>query len=474
MKNNIVGREQEQKKLREIFNSKQSEFVAVYGRRRVGKTFLVREMFADKLVFEISGLAKAKTKSQLINFTLTLNKVSGEALSPAKNWLEAFAQLADFVERSKAKRKVLFFDEMPWMDTPRSDFLTAFEHFWNAFCSARKDIVLIACGSATSWIVNNLINNHGGLHNRLTASIFLKPFTLSECEKYFKSRKISLNRRQIVECYMIMGGIPFYLSKLKKGLSLAQNIDNLFFDSNSELRNEFNNLYAALFRKSEDYVKVVEALSKKGKGLSRNEIESATKIKNGGGLTKILQNLEYCDFIRKYVSFGKKKRDMLYQLTDPFTLFYFRFMAKNEYNDIGFWTNSLDTPKQNSWAGFAFEMLVLLHVQEIKMAMQIAGILSSVSAWRSQKSEPAAQIDLVINRKDGIINLVEIKFSRKPFSITKAYEENLQNKIYAFKEENATGKAIHLMMLTAAGIKHNKYSEIVQRELTINDLFQQR
>ncbi|GHT55154.1 hypothetical protein FACS189451_09160 [Bacteroidia bacterium] len=276
---------------------------------------------------------------------------------------------------------------------------------------------------------------------------------------------------QIAECYMITGGIPFYLSKVKKGLSLAQNIDNMFFAQKSELRNEFTNLYAALFRKSEEYVKVVEALSKKGTGLSRSEIEKTAKISGGGTLTKILQNLDYCDFIRKYNTFNRKKRDVLYQLIDPFTLFYFRFLSKNEYNDAHFWANSLDTPLHNTWAGFAFEMLVLLHAEEIKKAMGISGIQSNVSAWRSEKSIPAAQIDLVINRKDGIINLVEIKFSAKPYVITKSYEAILQNKINAFKEENNLSKAVHLLMLTTLGVKQNPYSEIIQKELILNDLF---
>ncbi|GHT05585.1 hypothetical protein FACS189440_01560 [Bacteroidia bacterium] len=471
MESNIIGRELEKNILEEISGSEKSEFVAVYGRRRVGKTFLIREMFAGRFAFEISGLANAKTKSQLLNFTLTLNKQSGENVKPAENWLEAFAQLADFLERRTEKRKILFFDEIPWMDTPRSDFLAALEHFWNAWASARKDIVLIVCGSATSWIINNLINNHGGLHNRLTSTIFLKPFTLLECEHYFKAQKISTSRMQIAEYYMIMGGVPFYLSNIKKGLSVAQNIDRLFFAAKSELRNEFSNLYAALFRKSDDYIKVVEALSKKGKGLNRNEIESLSKISGGGSLTKILQNLEYCDFIRKYNEFDKKKRDRLYQLIDPFTLFYFKFIAKNEYNDEHFWTNSLDTPLHNTWAGFAFEMLALLHIQEIKKALGISGIQSTVSAWRSAKASPAAQIDLAINRKDGIINLLEIKFADKPFVITKNYEDNLRNKIFAFKEETGTKKACHLLMLTTFGIKQNSYSGMVQKELTIDNLF---
>jgi AAA+ ATPase superfamily predicted ATPase len=457
--------------LEEVYSSKKSEFVAVYGRRRVGKTYLVRETFSDKFTFEISGLANTSTKEQLLNFSFTLKQSIGEDLKTPKNWLEAFSQLIDFIKKSKSKRKILFFDEMPWMDTPRSGFLTALEHFWNGWASARKDIVLIVCGSSTSWIINNLINNHGGLHNRLTHIIYLKPFTLAECEQYFRWQKIDFSRYQIAEIYMIMGGIPFYLSKIERGFGVSQNVDNLFFIENAKLKNEFKNLYAALFRNSDDYVKIVEALSKKGKGLTRFDISKISKITSGGGLTKALQNLEYCGFIRKYHSLNKKTRNTLYQLIDSYSLFYFNFIQKNEYNDEQFWTNSLDTPLHNSWTGYAFEMLVLQHVAEIKKAMSIAGIQSSVSAWRSETEKPAAQIDLVIKRKDGIINILEIKYCNKKFTITKEYEENLRNKISAFKAEVHTRNAVHLLMLTTFGLNKNKYSGIVQKELTLNSLF---
>jgi len=472
MGNNIIGREKERKILDEIYHSGVSEFVTVYGRRRVGKTYLIREVFAEKLVFDVAGLSKAGTKDQLVNFNISLNKNNlGERFTIAKNWLSAFEQLITLVEKSQNKRKVIFFDEIPWMDTLRSGFITALEHFWNGWACTRKDIVLIVCGSASSWIIHKLINNHGGLHNRLTQIIHLKQFNLCECERFFQSRKMNLSRYQIAECYMIMGGIPYYLSQMKKGLSVAQNIDRIFFGADTPLKNEFKNLYASLFKNSDEYLLVVEALSKKMKGLSRNEIVEITKITSGGGLTEILQNLDSCGFIRSYPSFDKKKRNVLYQLVDPFTLYYYRFIEKNVYNDEHFWTNSLDTPLRHSWAGYAFEILALLHVKEIKEALSIAGIQSLVSSWRSEESSPGVEIDLIINRKDEIINLLEIKFSNMKYVITKSYEENLKNKIAAFKAETQTRKAVHLLMLTTYGLTRNKYSEIVQKELVLNDLF---
>ena len=266
---------------------------------------------------------------------------------------------------------------------------------------------------------------------------------------------------------MAMGGIPYYLSKIDGSLSIAQNIDNLFFADNAELKNEFQNLYASLFKNWADYIKIVEALSIKAKGLSRQEIEKTTGLSSGGGLTTTLKNLEHCGFIRSYNTFGKKKYEQLYQLLDAYTLFYFKYLAKNEYNDSAFWTNSLNTPQHNTWAGYAFEILVLQHIAEIKQALGISGIQSAVSAWKNE----TAQIDLIINRKDGIINLCEIKFSGKEFMIDKNYEANLRNKLFTFKEETKTKKAIHLLMLTTYGITKNKYSGLIQKEIILDDLF---
>ena len=470
MERNIVGREAEKRRLMDLYKSRQPEFVAVYGRRRVGKTFLIREMFDKKITFDLVGLANASTKEQLINFNITLNQISNKENRIAKNWLEAFVQLRGFLEKSKDTRKLVFFDEIPWFDTPRSGFLTALEHFWNSWGCVQKNLVLIVCGSSTSWIINKLINNHGGLHNRLTASIFLQPFTISETHKYLKYKKINYNIQQLSECYMLTGGVPFYLSKLKKELDLFQNIDNLFFNKQSELRNEFHNLYHSLFRDSDDYIRIVELLSKKSKGLTRSEIAAQTKLSSGGTLSRILQNLEYSGFIRAYYAIGKSKRDILYQLMDNFTLFHFKYLVNNNFKDEHFWTNSLATPQHNAWAGNAFEMLMLQHASEIKQALGISGIQSAVYSWRSGKAEKGAQIDLIIDRKDGMINLCEIKFCQSNFTITKQYEENLRNKLVCFQEETKTRKAINVILLTTYGLTHNKYAGAVQKTVTVADI----
>ncbi|GHT22270.1 hypothetical protein FACS189430_03790 [Bacteroidia bacterium] len=472
MKTRIIGRKLEINKLQDLYKSSKSEFVAIYGRRRVGKTFLVRELLEKEFVFDLAGLAKGSLNEQLMNFHFTLKRLSDKEFSVPKSWLEAFEQLIALLQNSTKKRKVVFIDEISWLDTHKSGFLTALEHFWNGWACSKRDVMLIVCGSATSWIVKNLINNHGGLYDRITATIELLPFTLHETELFLKSKKIHWTHYQIAEIYMIMGGIPFYLDKLKQGKGVSQNIDNLLFSKNAELKKEFQNLFVSLFDHAENYEKMVEILSSNRNGLTRKEILEKAKMKSGNKITTILNNLEYSGFIRSY-SQPTKRTEIIYQLIDSFTLFYYYFMHKNNFRDEKFWTNTINTSQHNTWAGLSFEILCLLHVREIKKKLEVLGVQSSEYAWRSHNAEQNVQIDLLLDRADNIINLCEIKYSKLTYSITRNYEEKLREKIEIFRQEIQPRKAIHLLMLTTFGVKQNKYYDIAQNEVTLDDLFEE-
>lgn len=467
----IIGREKERELLNQYIDSNESEFIAIYGRRRVGKTFLIRKMFGERLAFYMTGMDNVTMQDQLLNFTLELRKFSGKDIPVPENWLYAFNSLATYLESLPNGNKIIFMDELPWMDTPKSKFISALEHFWNSWASNRSDIKLIVCGSATSWMIDKLINNRGGLHNRLTHRMAIEPFNLQECEQYFEAKGFGYSQKEIAECYMIMGGIPFYLKQMQKGLSVAQNIDRLFFEIGCALDGEFDNLYRALFKFSGNYIRIVEALASKGKGLTRQEIIQQTKLPNNGGLTTMLKKLESCGFIRQYEPFAKQKKDILYQLTDFYSLFYFCFIQKNRYRDEHFWTNSLGSGIHRSWSGYAFEMLCLMHIAEIKKALGISGVQSLTSSWRSNSSEEDAQIDLVIDRKDQTVNLCEMKYADRTFVIDKQYDENLRNKLASFREETKTRKSLHLTFVTTYGVKPNAYSGHIQKEVVLEDLF---
>lgn len=469
----IIGRKEEQQILRSAVQSENSEFVAVYGRRRVGKTYLIRETFGYKFTFQHTGLAKGNTKEQLFSFAISLRDAGYDDCPIPKSWLEAFSLLSAYLKNSADEKKIVFLDELPWMDTPRSNFISAFEHFWNGWASARKDIVLIICGSATSWIINKVINDHGGLHNRVTKQIALQPFTLKECEMFAQSKGLEMSRYQLAECYMVFGGIPYYWSLLEKGLSLAQNIDKIIFAKNGKLSSEFNQLYASLFKSPEQYIDIVTALGKKKVGMTREEIIAATDKYSNGALSKVLDELEYCGFIRKYNGFDKKSKQAIYQLIDNYTLFYFKFIQQNENNDEHFWSASIDSAMHRAWSGLAFERLCMAHTQQIKAALGIAGVLSNVYSWRKEADEMSdgAQIDLLIDRKDQVINLCEMKYSLSEYVIDAEYEQKLRNKKSVFINATNTRKAVHLTMVTTFGIKANAHSGIVQNEITLEDLF---
>jgi AAA+ ATPase superfamily predicted ATPase len=468
----ITGRKAEQEDLKRFVQSDKAEFVAVFGRRRVGKTFLVREFFGSKFIFYHTGMGNEGMEKQLHSFNASLNEYGTDKYEEQKSWFDSFEQLKHLLQNTKKRgKKVVFIDEMPWMDTPRSGFLSALEHFWNAWASGQKDILLIVCGSASSWITNKLLNNHAGLHNRITGQIFLRPFTLLECEQYYRRQHITMSRHEIVENYMIFGGIPFYLSLMRKEFSMAQNVDNLLFSENAPLKNEFNNLYASLFKKAENHIKIVEALSNRRKGLTREEIINETQLPNGGSINRMLDELELCGFIRRYRSYGKKMRNVLFQLIDFYTLFYFNFLRNKSVFDEHYWSNFIENARHRAWSGYAFEQVCLAHLPQIKQTLGISGVLTNTCSWRSSENENGAQIDLVIERNDRVINLCEMKFSSEKFVIDKKQDENLRNKRAVFREETKTNKALHITMITTYGVKRNKYSGIMQSQITINDMF---
>jgi len=470
----FIGRQKEIRELERIFQSPKPEFLVVYGRRRVGKTFLVREFFNYQFDFQTAGLANATTAQQLFNFHSSLNRQSALHFErPPENWLVAFQRLIDHLESLPAgKKKVVFFDEMPWFDTKGSDFVLGLEHFWNGWASAKKDMLLVACGSAASWMTNVLINHPGGLHNRVTQKIKIEPFNLKEVEEMLELKQCAYNRYQIVQLYMALGGIPFYLDTIKPELSVAQNIQALFFEKTGILKNEFFNLYRSIFKRHEIYEKVVAALSTKTYGLLRSEIAKTTGLSSGGTLTKVLADLEESGFITSYAPLDGKGKNTVYRLTDYYTDFYFHFIHESPYKGKNAWLNLIDNPSHRAWEGFTFEQVCLDHLTQIKQALGIAAVLSKEVAWKGSYEGKSAQVDLVIDRRDQVINLCEAKFSLHKFTVTEAYAEKLREKIGIFKSATKTKKAVHLTLLTTYGMEQNKQSGgLVQSVVTMDDLF---
>lgn len=467
----LVGREEEKAKLLKAHLAEYSQFIVVYGRRRVGKTFFVRETFNYKFTFEHTGMNNTGMKGQLEAWTGSMKRSGHDILAP-KNWIQAFESLKDLIIESQENRKVIFIDEMPWMDTPKSGFISALEGFWNGWASARKDITLIVCGSVTSWIINNLIRNKGGLRGRVTSKIHIKPFTLYECEKYADANKLGFSRKQVAECAMIMGGIPYYWSFLDREKSLAQNIDYLFFNEDGELYNEFDELYASIFKNPDAYINVITKLGTKKVGMTRENLTSYG-IQENGKLTKILKDLEACGFIRKYNAFGYEKNNSIYQLTDSYTLFYFKFIKENQRGDERFWSHCQNSPIYNSWCGLAFERLCLAHSNQIKQALGITGIISGICSWIAKPTggRKGAQIDLIIDRDDDVIDLCEMKYTKEPFYVDAMCEENIQNKRARFVNDTKTSKSVHIILVSASGLEKSPYSNSFQKVISLDSLF---
>ncbi len=475
MSNILIGRNEEKQILTKLLNTNGAEMLAIIGRRRVGKTFLIREALKKDICFEMTGTKDALKEEQLQKFSdqLKLHTKSFFDLTIPRTWAEAFKLLTGYLETIKSKKKpVLFFDELPWLATHRSGFLEALGYFWNSYAS-RKKIFVIICGSAASWMLDNIVNHKGGLHNRITKIIELEPFNLFETEKYLKSRKVNLDRYQIIQLYMVTGGIPHYLKEIEPGLSAAQNIELICFSKNGILKNEFNNLYPALFAKSKNHIAIIKALSSKRAGLTRNEIISITKLPDGGSSSKHLDELTKSGFITNYLPFGKLKKDTLFRLTDEYSFFYLKFI-ENKRNQN--WLAINQQPTWKSWSGYAFENVCMKHAQQIKKALGISGIKTEESSFykKGDIDSLGFQIDMLIDRQDGNINLCEMKYYNSEFMFDGIYAKKARDKIESFKRYSKTKKNIFFTMVSTFGVKPNKHSiGLVDNDITIDELFKQ-
>ena len=472
----MVGRTVETTILQELLNSPESELVSIIGRRRVGKTFLIQKAYAHRIAFEITGIQHASTREQLEHFAISLSIQAKNAIPVGRpqSWLEAFRLLILYLESNKSEEKqVVFFDEIPWLSTHRSGFLNAFSFFWNSW-AVKNNVVVVICGSAASWMIQKVVHHKGGLYNRITKRIHLQPFTLQEVEWYLEKRGLKLERAQIVELYMIMGGIPHYLKEIKNGESIAQNIDRICFSPNGILYDEFHQLYPALFDHAENHIAVVKSLATKWMGLTRNQIIKHSNISNGGGLTKTLEELTYSGFITEYQPFGRSKKETLYRLTDEYSLFYIKFIENLKKEGKGIWQSFAQTPAARAWLGYAFESTCLKHLPQIKKALGISGIYATSSAFYHKGADgmDGCQIDLLIDRDDRTINLCEIKWVSAGFIITKADAADLRKKVTLFKHYSGTKKQVFLTLISAFGLLKNEHSNVIDKELGLDSLFE--
>lgn len=460
-------------KLKKVMAEDTSQFVAVYGRRRVGKTFLVREFFDYKFAFTHTGVANLNTRGQLRQFGKSLRAQGSKHQGNPKDWYEAMDWMAELLTDSSEERKVVFLDEVPWMDAPRSSFVSALEHFWNSWASARRNVVLVICGSATSWMIEKVINSHGGLYNRVNAKIHLHQFSLKECQQYAEARNLHWSRRHLAEAYMALGGVPYYWSLMDRSLSMPQNIDALLFQDGGSLREEYHQLYASLFTNPDPYVAIVEALATSSQGITRQKLIKKTGLLDNGKLSRMLQDLAHSGFVRKYCHLNQKSKDALYQLVDNYTLFYHTFIKPEPNPGKNYWTAMIGRPQYNTWTGLAFERLCLRHIDNILDGLGISGIVSNVRSWHAVRDQDkkGAQIDLLIDRADGVISVCEMKYSVAPYDITPSYRETLINKLNRLREEMGENKSLQLVLVASAGLKQNENADIIDHVITLDQLF---
>jgi uncharacterized protein len=471
----LVGRTEERADMQGLLRTGKSEFLAVYGRRRVGKTYLIREVYKSEMVFDMSGRHDAPVAEHLADFAAILGRRQKAPIPAPASWQQAFHLLIHYLESLKSKTpKVVFFDELPWLCSARSGFLRGLDHFWNTWASARTDIVLVVCGSAASWMIEHVVRNKGGLYNRLTRQMILQPFTLYEAETFLERKKAGMDRYQILQLYMVTGGIPHYLNGVEPGMSAAQAINQMCFTRNGLLAGEYDSLYYSLFNNADAHMNIIQALGRTQAGLTRSRLLAEAGLADAGSATRVLNELEQSGFIGRYLPFGKKVKESLFRLTDFYSAFYLRFMVNARPSGAGYWLKKMDSPAWRAFSGFAFENICFYHIPQIKQALGISGIHSEDACWfhKGTADEAGAQIDLLLDRADHIVEVLEMKFSKDVFAIDKQYHEALQKKLSVFRRVTGTRKAVWLAMVTTMGLQPNIYSNgYVQQQVDMQALF---
>lgn len=472
----LIGREHQRKTMKHCLHSTESQLLAVYGRRRVGKTFLIRNYLKDQIKFEVAGLHNGDLHDQLTHFQQALIDVGHleAARYKPESWNDAFGQLRRYIDTISGRRKkVIFIDEFPWFDTPRSKFLMAFENFWNSYCTKRNDLLVVICGSAASWMIKNIVNNKGGLHNRIHERIQLKPFNLHETALYLEAKGIKWSQYDITQLYMCTGGVPYYLNGVRRGESVTQCIQRMCFAPNGLLTAEYSILFESLYDNSANHYKIVELLTNRKQGLLRSEIINKTSFKSGGTLTKTLTELEASGFVAKIIPYNQKKTKARYKLVDYFILFYHQFMKVATKKNNTNWPLKGGLNSRQSWSGLAFERICYDHLSQIKKALDIYGVSSEITDWSGTYEDHGAQIDMLIERADRIINVIEIKYSASEFIISKDYAKRIRNKLNIFDQGmKLKNKQLFFTMISTFGVSNNQYyHELVQNEITMNDLF---
>lgn len=472
---NIIGRDAEIGKLKALSGSPRSEFVALYGRRRVGKTFLINQVFKNQFAFKMTGVIEGTLKDQFTAFSDAMEEFGYDMPEKPKDWMTAFVMLKNAMKKTvkSDERYIIFIDELPALDAENSNVAGAVGYFWNSWASLQDNVVLIICGSATSWMITNVIDSKGGLHDRLTEEMPIHPFTLHEVKEYLNEHQFVWNRQMALQIYMVFGGIPYYLSLLDNSESLVQNIDRLFFSRDTKMRREFRRLFNTLYKHPDRYIDIVKALSKSRHGMTREQLATVLKCANNGHLGNKLEALVHCDLIRKNIVREKeiKSKDAIYQLCDFFSLFYLTFVDRAEI-ETEYWSHHINTPAVNTWMGLAYERICMAHIPQIKRALRIDGISTLNYSWRSKTAKPAVQIDLIIERADKIVNVCEVKYSQDEYELDKEEYEKINRRRNTFIKETGLRHASWLTMITTEGLAKGMYSGMIQNVVTMDDLFE--
>jgi hypothetical protein len=408
----FVGRKNELRMLNDAYRSGKDELVVLYGRRRIGKSSLVKR-FAEKkkAYYEFEALEGETTPGQINHFLQQLKKQIDDPILDSvrfANWEQVFTYLTEKVINRKSKvKKILFLDELPWMAAGRIRLVSLLKYYWDNHWKS-KHVMLILCGSVASFMVKKVLHSNA-LYGRTTIEILLKGFSPEEAARLLSKKR---SREETLNYQLVFGGVPKYLEQINTSQSFNKNMNTLCFSPHGIMLKEVERIFYSQFREPRTYLKIINLL--KNGIFSLSEISSKTKIPSGGGLKQYLKNLERAEMIRSYIPFDRSGNSKFkkYTLADEFLVFFFKYMGPNlrviKESSSRRLFETLTQNSFDSWLGFAFERFCLKHAGLLALVMDFADDILLASPY-FKKNDERFQIDLLYQRADRVITVCEIK-----------------------------------------------------------------
>jgi AAA+ ATPase superfamily predicted ATPase len=443
----FIGRKVEIAQLTALIDLPRPSIAVIYGRRRVGKSELIRHVTQGKNVLSFEGLEGQPKHKQIKNFLFQLSAQSNIREKNISDWPDALILLRTLTQDGQW---IIILDEFQWMANYQNELVSVIKMIWEKYLSQNPDLTLILCGSIASFMKSKVLKS-SALYGRTDYELNLHELNLSEISEFFPGK----GSDEVIDTAMLVGGIPKYLELISEYPSLYDALEPLAFSQDGFFKTEYDRLFASHFGKKPIFMKIIQTLATNPYGLTTGKLAKEMQVASGGTLCHQLDDLESAGFLHSIIPFDKPEGSKLrkYILMDAYVRFYhsiIRGSMKETTPPNTQFHAIMSSPRYAAWAGMAFEFLCMRHHKEISRILGFHGIPYTAGPFFQRKTldTPGVQIDLLFERSDKILVLCEMKYLLA--SVPGDIIDQVNRKVSALQEKYP-GRTILKVLLTKTG-----------------------